>query len=83
MVTTGQPYFASLIGRPEGYPNNKDGKSLFFISVRMRVNINFRDAAAVSEPVYKVCVNCAFISDEDDANSNTHIIRRGKHLHRT
>ena len=68
MVRTHHTYFFNLIGRPEGYPNNKDGKSLFFIAMKMKVNMNLRDVGAVSEPVYQVSVTCAFSADRTDLN---------------
>ena len=47
-------FFATVIGRPEGYPNNKNNRSLFFIAGKYKINIRPRDAALKTEPVFKV-----------------------------
>merc|ERR1712157_466024 len=45
-------YFAQLVGRPEGYPNNKNNRSLFFIAAKYKINIRTQDASQVSQPVF-------------------------------
>merc|ERR1712226_328535 len=52
-------YFASLIGRPEGYPNNKNNRSLFFIASKYKINIRTQDAAQVSQPLYNAWTDFA------------------------
>ena len=58
-------FFKTLIGRPEGYPNNKDGKTLFFIAAKFKINIRTQDAAVVSQPVFEVCfLSLAYVTGQ-------------------
>jgi len=48
-------FFATMIGRPKGYPNNPNNRSLFFIASKYKINIRTQDAALKTDPVFKVC----------------------------